>query len=361
MQTLTKDTIVGAENHFFESLNRFELLSVATKEGIWEYDFVTKQSYYNKGMFDLFGYTAAEMEDNNTWWRQNLPPDNRDEIIARLDAVYAGSETVWWGQYYFQCKNGTYKKVLDRLFIVRDADNKPIKLIGTMQDLTELDQLQNEISNIKKEHRKSIVKTMMLTQEKERKAISDELHENVNQILAAVKMRLANAESVVKEEGRARLNDAKMLLADSIKDIKTIANRLSPLTFDNFGLGVAIEDFLMSIKEKHKLQYYLYAGEGIEKADKAIQTLLFRITQWYAIQCCKLHTLKMIVVKLFAQEDKLHLNIETDILTIDISSLRKEGGYAIIVDRIDAFGGTICMEQNNHTKLLVTLPLAATF
>ena len=50
-------------------IRRFELLSIATKEGIWEYDFINKQSFYNEGMIELFGYSYSEMSDNEAWWR----------------------------------------------------------------------------------------------------------------------------------------------------------------------------------------------------------------------------------------------------------------------------------------------------
>src|SRR5947207_2380544 len=92
------------ENLFFISLNRFELLSVATKEGIWEYDFVTRQAYYNAGMTELFGYSHTEMEDNNRWWRNNIHPKDR-HVINELDELLSGTKTVWWGQYRFLCKN----------------------------------------------------------------------------------------------------------------------------------------------------------------------------------------------------------------------------------------------------------------
>lgn len=61
----------------FKSITRFELLSIATKEGIWEHDFFTKQSFYNEGMTELFGYSHAEMADNETWWRSNIHPQDK--------------------------------------------------------------------------------------------------------------------------------------------------------------------------------------------------------------------------------------------------------------------------------------------
>ena len=86
MNEILQQSVSAVNNEeYFKSINRFQLLSIATKEGIWEYDFDTKQSFYNDGMIDLLGYTSEEMEDNETWWRNNLHPQDKKRVITEVD------------------------------------------------------------------------------------------------------------------------------------------------------------------------------------------------------------------------------------------------------------------------------------
>ncbi len=47
-ETLQTDYALAHTEEYFKSINRFQLLSIATKEGIWEYDFITKEFFIMK-------------------------------------------------------------------------------------------------------------------------------------------------------------------------------------------------------------------------------------------------------------------------------------------------------------------------
>ena len=197
------------EDESTKTIDRFKLLSIATREGIWEYDFVTKQSFYNEGIAALFGYSVAEMVDNNSWWPNNVHPADKQRITIELDRFLAGEETVWWGKYQFRCKDNHYKLILDRLIVVRNEANMPLRLMGTMQDFTELDALQQELDTIRKEHRHAMVKAIIEAEENERQSISEELHENINQVLAAINLHISSAKNHIAAEGLSWLEEAQ--------------------------------------------------------------------------------------------------------------------------------------------------------
>lgn len=347
------------ENLFFNSLNRFELLSIATKEGIWEFDFITRKAYYNTGMTDLFGYTHAEMEDNNTWWRSNIHPMEKLDIIGELDELLSGDKTVWWGQYNFLCKNGEYKKVLDRLFVVRDKDNKPLRLIGTMQDLSELDALQRQVENLKIHHRRAMIKAIIDSEENERKDISEELHENINQVLATVNLKIANVKDHIKDEDQTRLNEVQELLNYSIKNIRTIAKRLAPLTLEALGLKTALEELLKVVKAKNNIEYSVTVNENaIAKSDPNIKTLLYRIAQLQIDNIEKHADAKIVFIKIVPNEEKISMTIYDDGKGIDPQTLQFGRGFSYIQERVEAFEGNFKVknfDDNKSCMLMVVL------
>src|SRR3982751_421279 len=86
---------------FADSLQRYKILSLTTHEGIWDYNLETKQTYYNKSVSLLFGYSKEEMHDNFSWWRNNLHPADKKRVIARLEKILKSRENTWWGEYQF--------------------------------------------------------------------------------------------------------------------------------------------------------------------------------------------------------------------------------------------------------------------
>ncbi len=341
----------SANQQFLGMLGRFQLLSIATKEGIWEYDFATSKAFYNKGMKELFGYTAAEMKDNHNWWRNNIHPTEKKDIITELDNLLRGKETIWWGEYHFLCKNGTYKKVLDRLFVVRDENAKPLRLIGTMQDLTELHHLQEQVQLLKEQHKKTMMQTVIKSEENERKNISEELNENINQVLATINFMIGADKEGISELEKNRLHDVRELLAYSIKGIRGIANRLSPFTFNALGLKLAVEDLLENLKKEYGIQYVLSGdNELLKNIDHDIQTLLFRIAQTQLNNIAKHAAPKKIMVIFTVHNGKITLNITDNGNGADIEQVSFGTGFSYIQERVEAYGGSFNIKSTGQHK-----------
>ena len=347
MTTPTHQNITESEVDPSRLIRRFELLSIATKEGIWEYDFISKQSFYNEGMIDLFGYSYSEMSDNEAWWRNNVHPQDKKRVITELDELMEGtSKSVWWGKYQFRCRDGSYKLILDRLFLVRDKSKKAMRMIGTMQDLTEIDALQQELDNIRKEHHQAIVKATFQAEENERKYISAELNENINQVLAAINIDLAQAKKYVTSEGLAWLQEAQGLLLNSITGIRTIAKRLSPLVLKELGLKIILEELLILMQGKNNINYTIEADENIiGERDMDTQTVLYRIAQHHLINIVKHSNAKNITIKIGAAGKKLKMSIYDDGMGINLKTILYGKGFSSIQEKAEAFGGTFNLES----------------
>ena len=84
----------------------------------------------------------------------------------------------------------SYKIVLDRGFVVYQQ-NSPIRMVGSLQDISEIKQLEARLFREKLKKQKQIAEAILRAQEQERTRMGHELHDNVNQILSP---RLADRE-----------------------------------------------------------------------------------------------------------------------------------------------------------------------
>ena len=183
------------------------------------------------------------MHDNFSWWRDNLHPADKKRVIARLEKLLKGKENTWWGEYQFRCKNGTYKLVLEKLYVVRNDEGKPYRIVGTMQDLTKIKAMEKKGENEKIKQQRAITKAIMKAEEEERREISDELNENINQVLATINLHIEQVKRQADGYGRIEwLNNAQQLLRLSIENIRSISKQLTPASLPFFGLLSSVEE-----------------------------------------------------------------------------------------------------------------------
>jgi two-component system, NarL family, sensor histidine kinase UhpB len=345
-ETLQTDYALAHTEEYFTSINRFQLLSIATKEGIWEYDFITKESFYNDGMTDLLGYIPDEMADNESWWRNNLHPQDKKRVITEVDEVMASEKSVWWGKYQFRCKDGSYKLILDRLFVVRDESGKTLRMIGTMQDLTEIDSLQQDLEKIRRQHHRTMLKAIFEAEENERKNISEQLNENINQVLAAINMHLSQAKHHVTPTGLVWLQEAQGLLLDSINGISNIAKKLSPVMLKDLGFETAVNELLKDLLQNRLISYNVYVDEKLNQlANFDVQTVLYRIVQEQVMNILKHSDARNVMVSVEVKEKKIKVIVHDDGTGINLKLIQYGKGYSNIQEKTEALNGDFNLES----------------
>ena len=71
------------------------------------------------------------------WWSGRLHPEDHDATVASLTDALDSDSQIWTAEYRFRCGDGTYAEVLDRSYVLRGADGRPRRMIGSMLNLTE--------------------------------------------------------------------------------------------------------------------------------------------------------------------------------------------------------------------------------
>jgi PAS domain S-box-containing protein len=125
-----------AERDLGESEERFQLVSRATSDAIWDWDMIGNKISFSESFGTLFGYYAGEFESTMAFWMNAVHPDDHDKLQAGLDAFIASRDESWSAEYRFRSADGSYAFVFDRAYVVRDAAGKAVRMAGSMQDIT---------------------------------------------------------------------------------------------------------------------------------------------------------------------------------------------------------------------------------
>jgi len=129
---------VQQEKKLIESLDRYNIVGKATSDTITDYDVQNDLMHYNEGMELMFGYTQDQICTKGAWWDEKVHPDDAERVKSNVAQVYKNGHGSLQIKYRFRCADGSYKYILDRTYLVTDDLGKPHKMIGSMQDITEI-------------------------------------------------------------------------------------------------------------------------------------------------------------------------------------------------------------------------------
>ncbi|NMO22861.1 PAS domain-containing sensor histidine kinase [Pyxidicoccus fallax] len=126
-----------AEAALREAEERYRLASRATHDVLWDWDLSTGSVRWDAGSGDLFGYGPERSSHGLGWWEERVHPDEREAAAASLRDFVASTGAAWQAEYRFLRQDGTWAHVLDRGVLARDAAGRPVRMIGSMMDITE--------------------------------------------------------------------------------------------------------------------------------------------------------------------------------------------------------------------------------
>ncbi|MBS1609900.1 MAG: PAS domain S-box protein [Bacteroidetes bacterium] len=127
------------EEYIRESEYKFRTTLERLGDNVWEHDFRTSETYFSKTAFDFLGYSPTDFTNNvNLWWECTHKDDRW--LLEENDRKYkAGLSDRHALEYRMICKNGAMKWVLDRGVVIdKSADGKPLRILGTHTDITNL-------------------------------------------------------------------------------------------------------------------------------------------------------------------------------------------------------------------------------
>ena len=214
--------------------------------------------------------------------------------------------------------------------------------------------------NVEEEVRKKreIIKAIMEAQEKERKEISSELHDNVNQILTTCKLFL--------EIARNNPADARFIdgcyqnIQMVIEEIRNISHNLTPYTLKDLGLAAAVHDIVQKINQSGKLSIRLSSFQHLdeETINPDIKLAIFRIIQEEINNVLKHAQATVLTINLAVQDEKITVVMTDDGRGFDEKIVKKGMGLNNIQNRVEYYKGSFCLKTapGEGCELRIELP-----
>jgi PAS domain S-box-containing protein len=249
--------------------------------GSWELDLHSNTLNWSQEMYRMFGFNPVE-------------PLSRDKILQcvhpeDLELIKNLRENLrpFTIEYRIIRPDGQVRFLQARGEVVFDSGGKPVKLMGTSQDITDRRRADEQL-RASREQMRALSAHLQFIREEERTRIAREVHDELGQVLTALKMDLSLLNHKLLESSailprRTLYEEIKSMskkVDATIKSVRKIVTELRPEVLDHLGLRSAIEWQAQEFQARSGIECKLDPNiDFVEVGDRDSETAIFRILQ----------------------------------------------------------------------------------
>ncbi len=224
--------------HASEALWKLALESAG--DGVWDWNLRTGEGFVSAGIKAMLGYP----EDADLDLEACTHPDDVPQMLADRQAHFEERASAYRNEHRIRCKDGNWKWVLSRgMVIARDDERRPVRMVGTHTDITDIKQAEV--------HQRALEAQLRESQKMEAiGTLAGGVAHDFNNLLAAILGNLVLAredvgESHPAQESLTEINRAAIRARQLVQQILTFSRRqtqemvrqpLTPLVEEALGL-----------------------------------------------------------------------------------------------------------------------------
>jgi signal transduction histidine kinase len=201
---------------------------------------------------------------------------------------------------------------------------------------------------------------LVTAQEQERRTIARELHDEIGQVLLAIKVELSLAQRRIESAGgEAHLLDVAQGLSDgALHTIRDLSRLLHPAILDDLGLAEAVRSYVDGFSRRHGIPVEFLPQEMDERLAVEIESAAYRIVQEALTNVAKHSDATLAFVDIRRADDVLQIVIQDDGIGFDPAQAARGLGLIGIRERATNLGGQVAIDSaaGRGTRLVIELP-----
>jgi signal transduction histidine kinase len=318
---------------------------------------------YLKTVGDEFQQTPAETKAqfvNDGFGSETMPILAITEELGKLNEENFEARRRDLSQSVVYLQNDIWETLLTALVLGAIIAGASVFRISSLEQESAAHQNASALAEVRLRH---LSQQLVSSQEQERKALSRELHDEIGQLLTALRMELGNLErgrGMAGGETDPHLEQAKKLAESTLRTTRDIAMGLRPAMLDVLGLGPALEWQAREYSRRYHTPIRLEVDGDLRDVPDPHRTYLYRIVQESLTNCARHAQAKNIHVKLKDSSGQLAVLVEDDGVGFD-----QHGGVAYglgllgMTERVRELSGQLSIqsEPGKGTRIAVVLPL----
>jgi PAS domain S-box-containing protein len=254
--------------------------------------------------------------------------------------------------------DGTVRWLEEARRLAFDDLGKPVRLQGVALDVT--DRMHE------REMLRALADRLQVVREEEKARIARDLHDDLGQLLTAVKMDLRRLERRLGAGAEPRvqaatLDDTITLLDQMVVTVRRIAADLRPAALDKLGLATALEQEARLLRERVGVGCAVEVSGPLPELPFEIATTLYRVAQESLTNVARHAHARQVRVSLGASGGAVTLAIEDDGRGIEEPHRAAGLGLLGMRERATMLGGSLAVERRveGGTRVSCRIPMPA--
>jgi signal transduction histidine kinase len=249
--------------------------------------------------------------------------------------------------------DGRVRIVHDRVLPFYDEEGNAVRVLGTVQDVTEQREAEKEVAELKSHLQSSV--------ELERLRLAQELHDGPMQELYGSSYRLDELLDSADLDTRPALQEVNAEIRQTISELRAIAKELRPPAISNFGLEKAIRSYVEDFHEKHpSITLRLSLAQDRQLLPENVRLTLFRVFQQALTNVLRHSQATEVRVRFTVDAEEARLEVTDNGAGFSVPpnwmGFVRQGHYGLAgaAERVNALGGVLLVESQPEQSTTVT-------
>lgn len=329
--------------------------------GNWDWNIVSNELRWSDETYRIFGLSPQGFGATYEAFLESVHPDDRELVKESVSRTLRNSET-YSIDHRIVLPDGSDRIVHEKAEILRDEADKAVRMIGTVQDITERKRTEEKIREYQDELR-ALSSELSLAEERERKRLAAALHDSVGQTLAISKLRLGElGQLLMTGESKKLLHELRDIFEKGIRQLRTLTFELSPPILYELGLEAALEWLGEQFEQQHGVKFHFESDDApLKDMNQTARVLLFQSVRELLLNVGKHAKAQHVNVSISSNEGDVIVVVEDDGVGFDDTSVREHSydknsfGLFSIRERMWHIAGTMQIESKSGSGTTVTL------
>jgi len=338
-----------------ESEERYRELFENSKDAIYIHDLNGRYTSANRAAEELTGFHREEIigRHYSNFIAPRYLKEAREKFCLKFDVPI---ETTYEAEVV--CKSGARKpvEVTSRMIY---KDEEVVGVQGTVRDITERKRAQDVLQTYSRR--------LLEAQETERHRIARELHDEIGQVLTAVRLNLESIKGSSPEASNPRIDESMRIVDHALRQVRELSLELRPSMLDDLGLLAALRWFASRYTSRSGILAAVTCDTELKGISHEVSTACFRIAQEALTNSARHSKATKANITVAKRDGELSLNIRDDGVGFDPSLfLNGMASHALglrgMHERALAVNGHIEINSQigKGTEVVVIVPLQKT-
>jgi PAS domain S-box-containing protein len=334
----------------------------AAQMGTWDWHIKDGVTNWSDDTKRMFGFSLTDPETTPEVFYSMLHPEDRTSVEQVINRSVRDG-TPYEAEFRIPQPDGSVRWIRGKGKVLLDEEGKPVRLIGVNADITGRKDSEGQLLQSHRQVR-ALAGRLINAQEAERRRISHELHDDLNQRVATLSVaisRLKRKLPAPQQEIIAQLNQLYDQTNDLSNDIRQLSHQLHPSTLEHLGLARALEAYIGEFERETRIPTSFSARITSEKIAFEISVCLYRIAIEALRNVARHSHAKSSSVVLEEHEQVLTMRIADSGIGFDIEAARRGSGLGLISaeERVNWLQGTLEVASipTKGTQLTAKIPL----